>query len=113
MVDSIVEIKNELLKQVRQDMHEKGANRVDKEIVDMIKDMAEAEKYCWEADYYKSVVNAMNANNSGYSNYSRSSMRNPIGYHDAIDTMRSYMRNSDPVERDRMRAEIRNMMEQV
>lgn len=29
------------------------------EVVDMIKDLAEAEKYCFEACYYKSVIEAM------------------------------------------------------
>ena len=29
------------------------------EVVDMIKDLAEAEKECWEACYYKSIVTAM------------------------------------------------------
>lgn len=35
------------------DTHEMGM------VVDMIKDLAEAEKSCWEAEYYMSVVEAM------------------------------------------------------
>lgn len=42
------------------------------EIVDMIKDLAMAEKYCWEKKYYKAVVEAMEEGNEptyGYNHY--------------------------------------------
>ena len=64
MVEKIYEIKNRLIEKVEEEMREKGADRIDPEMVDMIKDLAEAEKSCWEAEYYRSVSEAMES--SGY-----------------------------------------------
>lgn len=41
------------------------------EVVDMIKDLAEAEKYCYEACYYKSVIEAMEEGEDDRYGYSR------------------------------------------
>lgn len=65
MVEEIYEIKNEILDQLRQDIDSKGIERIDKEKVDMVKDLAAAEKYCWEAEYYRGVAEAMEGQ-SGY-----------------------------------------------
>ena len=59
MVEEIYNVKNEVLKQIAQDMREKGASRIDPQMVDMVKDLASAEKDCWEAEYYRSVAEAM------------------------------------------------------
>ena len=64
MVDKIYEIKNKVIEKVEEVMRERGADRIDPEMVDMIKDLAEAEKSCWEAEYYRSVSEAMES--SGY-----------------------------------------------
>lgn len=47
------------------------------EVVDMIKDLADAEKNCWKAAYYKSVVGAMEegSGNMGYDHWRTSSGR--------------------------------------
>lgn len=129
MVDKIYEIKNKVLEQIERDMQEKGAGRLDPEMVDAVKDLAEAEKCCWEAEYYRSVAEAMDRDGgSGYSGGSSSggsgwqnqygSGRNSggrrgygMGYQEAMDTMRHYMHNSDPVERERIRGDIRSMMD--
>lgn len=46
----------------------KGIENIDAEeageVTDMIKDLAEAEKECWEACYYKSIVEAMDESKS-------------------------------------------------
>lgn len=138
MVDKIYEIKNKLIEQVEQQMRDRP-DRVDKEMVDAIKDLAEAERNCWEAEYYRSVSEAMEGG-SGYSGYSggssyggsssdgRSGWQNQygsgrnsggrrgydgssrtMGYQEAMDTMRHYMHNSDPAERERMRGEMMSM----
>ena len=62
MVDKIYSLKNMILSEV---MEEAQRGRYDREKVDMIKDLAEAEKSCWEAEYYKSVSQAME-NPAGY-----------------------------------------------
>lgn len=64
MVEKIKDLKDELLMQAEQDMHDGG--RVDPETIDGIKDLAEAEKACWEAEYYRSVTEAMEDGQMGY-----------------------------------------------
>lgn len=64
MVEKIKDLKDDLLMQAEQDMHEGG--RVDPETIDGIKDLAEAEKACWEAEYYRSVTEAMEDGQMGY-----------------------------------------------
>ena len=65
MVEVIYDLKNQLLEQLEKDVQERGADRLDKDKVDMVKDLAEAEKSCWEAEYYRSVAEAM-GEGSGY-----------------------------------------------
>ena len=134
MVDKIYEMKNKIIEQVDKDMRERP-DRVDGEMIDAIKDLSEAEKNCWEAEYYRAVTEAMEGG-SGYQDGSSrggstggssgwqnqyGSGRNSggrrgydgtshmMGYQEAMDTMRHYMRNSDPVERERMRGEMMSM----
>lgn len=64
MVEKIKDLKDELLMQAEQDMHDGGS--VDPKMIDNIKDLAEAEKSCWEAEYYRSVTEAMEDGKMGY-----------------------------------------------
>lgn len=64
MVEKIKDLKDELLMQAEQDMHESG--RVDPEAIDNIKDLAEAEEKCWKAEYYRSITEAMGEGQMGY-----------------------------------------------
>lgn len=64
MVEKIKDLKDELLMQAEQDMHDNGG--VDHMMIDDIKDLAEAEKSCWEAEYYRSVTEAMEDGQMGY-----------------------------------------------
>lgn len=50
--------------QAEQEMHERG--QVNPESIDAVKDLAEAEKACWEAEYYRSVTEAMEDGQMGY-----------------------------------------------
>ena len=65
MVEEIYDLKNQLLESMAKEIDERGIERLDKEKVDMVKDLAEAEKSCWEAEYYRSVTDAMEGG-SGY-----------------------------------------------
>lgn len=62
MIDKICKMKDKLCEYAHQQMQQ-GLDRVDTHemgaVIDMIKDLAEAEKSCVEADYYESVVEAM------------------------------------------------------
>lgn len=77
MVEEIYDLKNQLLDSMSKEIDERGIERLDKEKVDMVKDLAEAEKSCWEAEYYRSVTEAM----EGGSGYDEMGMRgNQMGY---------------------------------
>lgn len=80
MVEKIKDLKDELLMQAEQDMHDNGG--VDHMMIDDIKDLAEAEKSCWEAEYYRSVTEAMEDGQMGYDDgmgYARGN-RGGMGY---------------------------------
>ena len=66
MTEVIKGIKDEILMQVEQDIHENGVGAIDGMMVDQIKDLAEAEKSCWEAEYYRAVTEAMEDGAMGY-----------------------------------------------
>lgn len=67
-VDKIKDTKDRLVDALNGEIA-KGVEKVDAEeagaITDMIKDLAEAEKECWEACYYKSIVEAMDESKEG------------------------------------------------
>lgn len=77
MVEDIYNMKNEILKQAKKELEERGPERIDVnrmgEMVDMVKDLAEAEKSCWEAQYYRRVTEAM----EGSSGYTQTTNSNP------------------------------------
>lgn len=77
MVEDIYKMKNEILKQAKKELEERGPERIDVnrmgEMVDMVKDLAEAEKSCWEAQYYRRVTEAM----EGSSGYTQTTNSNP------------------------------------
>ena len=60
MVEKIYEMKNQLLAKLE---HEMQGDRLDMAdagmLTDMVKDLAEAEERCWEAEYYRAVTEAM------------------------------------------------------
>jgi hypothetical protein len=64
LVEKIASLKDEILMQAEQEMHDTG--QVNPESIDAVKDLAEAEKSCWEAEYYRSVTEAMEDGKMGY-----------------------------------------------
>lgn len=125
MVDRIYEIKNALIEQIEEQMHEKGADRIDGEMVDMVKDLAEAEKSCWEAEYYRSITEAMESRGympegMGYDmDYPRArrGYRDSMGryakkgYHEEMEALRGKMETASPDEREKMKRELRQMLD--
>lgn len=82
MVEVIYDLKNQLLEEMERETKERGIERLDKERVDMVKDLACAEKDCWEAEYYRAVTEAMEGQ-SGYDGMANSQMGmsgNQMGY---------------------------------
>lgn len=62
-------VRDGLLIECAKDQLSRGVENVNThemgQVIDMIKDLAEAEKACWEACYYKSVVDAMDEESWG------------------------------------------------
>ena len=71
MVEEIYKMKNEILQQAKKELEERGPDRMDVdrlgEMIDMVKDLAEAEKSCWEAQYYRNAVGEAMKEKYGYS----------------------------------------------
>lgn len=70
MTHKIFEIKKKLIDEVESEIERMGSiKNIDTRelgmVIDMIKDLAEAEEKCWKACYYKSVVEAMEMSTGG------------------------------------------------
>lgn len=135
MVEMISENKNLVVQYMRTllDKYGKDKMAVDEvsKLADIVKDLAEAEKECWEAEYYRSVSEAMGR--SGYTpdtswqydpmdgrrgyNPNRDSMGRyarrgyGMGYHDGMEGIRQQMQQASPEEREKMKRELRQMLD--
>lgn len=132
MVEKISEDKNKILEYMGKTIDKYGPDKMNVEevgkLADAIKDMAEAEKACWEAEYYRSVTEAMES--SGYMpegmgyqggqgrmgyNPNRDSMgrysRGRRGYHEGMDGLRADMQAASPEEREKMKRELRQILD--
>lgn len=128
MVDEIYRIKNEALKALARQVDEKGADRIDGDLADVVKDLAEAEKCCWEAEYYRAVTEAMEGGSGympagyqgqgqqggrmGWQNQYGSGGHGRRGYSMGYDVegIRAAMASASPEERERMRQELRGVI---
>ena len=138
MVENIYELKNKIIKQVEKetaDMQRMDVKEVG-ELVDMVKDLAEAEKSCWEASYYRKVTESM-GQGSGYSGssmgggtgssagygsqqggsmrqgYGTQSMRQgygTMGHTDLMEPLRMAIQQAGPDERERLRNEVKTII---
>jgi hypothetical protein len=135
MVEIIAEDKNKILEYMGKSLEKYGPDKMNVDeigkLADAIKDMAEAEKACWEAEYYRSVTEAMdgqgytpdmmgyqgqggNRGRMGY-NRNRDSMGRYTsgrrGYHEGMDGLRAEMQSASPEEREKMKRELRQMLD--
>lgn len=64
----IAKMKDKLIQEAMSRMESMDGGSIEQmgQIVDMIKDLSEAEKYCMEADYYDTVVEAMDGEGDRY-----------------------------------------------
>ena len=119
-MDEIMMLKDKLLDHARKTVDERGADRIDPEIFDAIKDLSEAAYYC-------KVTEAMGKDEPmGYMGYSHDGMRygymEPMGYQardsrgrymgygDAVEGVRNILGSATPEEKERIKAELRSMM---
>ena len=124
MVEKIYNLKQQLLGRIEKEVAASGIDRIDVDeytkLVDMIKDLSAAEKDCWEADYYRSVTEAMGK--QGYSQYDKNGMwhnqygsgyserRGYMGHNDMVESVRMAMQGMSPDERERMREQLQMVM---
>lgn len=130
MVEKIYDIKNKVLQyaeRVTQDVNRMDTKEVS-ELADAVKDFAEAEKACWEAEYYKSIVGSMSqgqgygggtGSSAGYGGqgyqrqqgYSRQGYQGgSMGHHDVTEPLRMAIQSASPDERDRLRNEVKTII---
>ena len=142
MVEKIAEDKNKVLEYMGKSLQKYGPDKMDvaemDKLADIVKDLAEAEKACWEAEYYRAVTEAMEGS-SGYMpegmgygqggrmgrgrmgyNQNRDSMGRytsrrgydgSYGYHEHMQDIRSEMQAASPEEREKMKRELRQMLD--
>lgn len=139
MVHKIKEFKDKALERMEKEIQDRGIDRADLkelgELADIVKDLASAEKDCWEAEYYMTVTEAMD-NGSGYmpmgdgmgtysnmgtraNNGSRSGYRDSRGryarrgytggFDDDIQSLRQAMTSATPEEREQMKRELHQL----
>ena len=132
MVNKICEMKNEILKHVDSMILERGVDRMDVDrvgkMIDMVHHLAESESNCWQAEYYRTVTEAMNSDKYGYSSmpdsrgfyntgggtgssagYSRMS-NGSKDFREIIPSLRDVMREAKPDDREKMRNEIMSIV---
>ena len=121
MVNEIYELKNMILNDVMETAKSQGVNRIDDKKIDMIKDLAEAEKDCWKAQYYRRVTEAMESEKQGYGTSTRQGYgggtgssaqtvrQGYMGYSGVLDPIREALQKADPDSREKLRKELRSM----
>lgn len=110
MLEHIVDIREQLLSRIMKDMGERGVDRIDTtemgKLVDMVKDLSKAGYYCAVTEAMEPAGYRMGYQprmRMGYDTYGRR------GYD--IEAVRQSMMTAGPEERERMRAELRSLME--
>ncbi len=134
MVEKIKEAKDDILAYLSKEINRYGGDKMDlaaiEKITDAVKDMAEAEKACWEAEYYRAVAEAMEGGSYGYDSMptggtapmgygtrGRMGYRDSRGryarrgYHEGMDSLREEMQQATPEEREKMKREMRAMLD--
>lgn len=130
MVEEIYKLKNAILQQAEKELEERGPERMDVdrlgEMVDMVKDLAEAEEKCWKAQYYRNAVTEAMENKYGYTGspanggtmnnvrqgYNVQSERmgygsmGRMGHDELIDKIGEEYRNLQPDERVMMKSKL-------
>lgn len=139
MVELIKQAKDSMLERMEQAINERGVDRVDVsemgKLADIVKDLAEAEKSCWEAEYYRSVSESMDGGSMGYDQmgyqgqrggsqggsqnrsgyrdsmgrYARRGYEGRYGHDDVMQTVKDLMTSADPQEREQLKRELRKM----
>ena len=142
MLDKIMDAKKRVLEYMDKTGEKYGPDRLDvaeyEKLADIVKDLSEAEKACWEAEYYQSVTEAMDSQGympemgmgyngrggsqgmqgqgmqggrSGYRDSRGRFARRGYGYHQDMESLREQMQEAAPAEREKMTRELRQMLD--
>ena len=134
MVSRIYDAKARVLSYMDSEFEKYGKDRMDvnemERLADVVKDLSEAEKLCWEAEYYRSITEAMgdgqgygmgygpqggqmgyNPNRDSMGRYSHGRRGYGMGYHEHMEDIRTAMQSASPEEREKMKRELRQMAE--
>ena len=102
MVETIRQTKDKVLQYMERELGKYGGERMDVkqmgELADIVKDLAQAEKYCWESEYYRLVSEAMGG---GHDEYAMTQDQT-----ETINSMRELLSKVNP----EMRTQIRGMI---
>lgn len=131
MTQKVFELKEELINYISEQVKTRSVGQMNTgemgQVVDMIKDLAEAEHHCWEACYYKAITEAMHTGSRmgyngsgvgsnampGYSHYmsdNRGYSDSMRGYSDPLVTeIKDMINKADPASKERLMSEISNM----
>ena len=119
MVEKIKATKDKVLDFMEREIGKYNGDRMDVkeagDLADIIKDLAEAEKSCWEAEYYRSVTEAMGSSgSSGYTQpmddrmtYGRRGYSGGMGHMDPLSSIREMMSSLSPEMRSQLRNEFK------
>ena len=117
-MDEIMKLKDKLLEHARKTVDEKGADRIDPEIFDAIKDLSEAAYYCKVTEqmgqepmgYQRGMGYMPMYDQMGYMGYqARDSRGRYMGYGDSVEAVRNILASASPEEKERIKAEMRSM----
>ena len=113
-MDEIMKLKDKVLEHMRKTAEEKGADRIDPELADVVKDLSEAAYYCKVTEqmgqpmgYQDMRYEPMGYMPMGYQ--MRDSRGRYMGYGDSVEAVRNIVAGATPEEKERIKAEMRNM----
>ena len=106
MVNMICQMKGDIIKQVRAEIDERGMERMNVgrigEMIDMVKDLAEAEEKYWKGQYYRNLVtDAMETKYGGYTD-SGSAMQED----DIVEQLSHKYQTLSPEEKFAMKSKV-------
>lgn len=115
-MDEIMKLKDKLMEHAKKTVDERGADRIDPEIFDAIKDLSEAAYYCKVTEQmgasgyqmgYDGRYEPMGYMPMGYQ--MRDARGRYMGYGDSVEAVRNILASASPEEKERIKAEMRSM----
>ena len=100
MLSQIQSLKKMFIAAAMKQAEDHGPERVDGELIDMIKDISEAEYYCM-------MMDSMDNKGATITGYSSPTMTASMDYQEIITPLRSAIQAANPDDRDHLRNEVK------